>query len=202
MSSEEAEFAEFSALFERMIQRGEGLSRFLPLMLALAVEVDENGEPTDQTAGQREIVVDAANRRVVMIRSALGEFLNGEFSEKQGRSPASKSAVESMPRVVIGKDEVKGGSCPVCLEEWLEGDVAAEMPCKHRFHSKCVEEWLGRHATCPLCRYEMPVEEVEEEKKVGVWVGFAVSAGERRNEGEGDGGRSGGDSNSRDETEA
>ncbi|KAJ4915722.1 RING/U-box superfamily protein [Raphanus sativus] len=203
--SSEAEFAEFAALFERMIRRGEGLSRFLPLILALAAEADEDGEPTDQTAGHREFVIDPANRRVVMIRSALGEFLNGDdFSEKQGRSPASKSSVESMPRVVIGKEEERGGggggSCPVCLEEWSEGDVAAEMPCKHVFHSKCVEEWLGRHATCPLCRYEMPVEEVEGEKKVGVWIGFAVGSGERRNEG--DGGRRDGDSNSRDGTEA
>ncbi|KAL0723424.1 hypothetical protein Bca4012_038023 [Brassica carinata] len=200
--SSEADFAEFSALFERMIRRGDGLSQFLPLILALAGEAEEDGDSTDQTARHREIVIDdPVNRRVVMIRSALGGFLNGDFSEKQGRSPASKSSVESMPRVVIGKDEERGGSCPICLEEWSEGDVAAEMPCKHEFHSKCAEEWLGRHATCPLCRYEMPVEEVEEEKKVGVWIGFAVSAGERRNEEEG-GRRSDGDSNTRDEAEA
>ncbi|KAF8082962.1 hypothetical protein N665_0798s0001 [Sinapis alba] len=198
--SSETDFEEFSALFERMIRRGDGLSRFLPLILALADE--EEGESTDQTARQRGIVIDPVNRRVVMIRSALGDFLNGEFSEKQGRSPASKSSVESMPRVVIGKGEGRGGSCAICLEEWLEGDVAAEMPCKHEFHSKCAEEWLGRQATCPLCRYEMPVEEVEEEKKVGVWIGFSVSSGERRNEEEEDGGRSHGDSNTRDETEA
>ena len=202
MSSEAEDFAEFSALFERMIRRGEGLSRFLPLILALAGEADEDGESTDQTATHREIVIDPVNRRVVMIRSALGEFLNGDFSEKQGRSPASKSSVESLPRVVIGKDEERRGSCPICLEEWSEGDVAAEMPCKHRFHSKCVEEWLGRHATCPLCRYEMPVEEVEEEKKVGVWIGFSVGAGGRRNGEEDGGGRSEGGSNTRDETEA
>lgn len=196
MSSEAEDFAEFSALFERMIRRGEGLSRFLPLILALAGEADEDGESTDQTATHREIVIDPVNRRVVMIRSALGEFLNGDFSEKQGRSPASKSSVESLPRVVIGKDEERRGSCPICLDEWSEGDVAAEMPCKHRFHSKCVEEWLGRQATCPLCRYEMPVEEVEGEKKVGVWIGLSVSTGGRRD------GEDGGDSNPRDETEA
>ena len=202
MSSEAEDFAEFSALFERMIRRGEGLSRFLPLILALAGEADEDGESTDQTATHREIVIDPVNRRVVMIRSALGEFLNGDFSEKQGRSPASKSSVESLPRVVIGKDEERRGSCPICLDEWSEGDVAAEMPCKHRFHSKCVEEWLGRQATCPLCRYEMPVEEVEEEKKVGVWIGFSVGNGERRNGEEDGGGRSDVGSNIRDETEA
>lgn len=200
--SSETDFAEFSAMFERMIQGGEGLSRFLPVIFALAGEADEDEEPTDQTTRQSEIVIDPVNRSVVMIRSGPGldDFLNGE---KQGRSPASKSSVEDMPRVVIGEDKEKGGSCAICLEEWSEGDVAAEMPCKHKFHSRCVEEWLGIHATCPLCRYEMPVEEEEEGKKVGVWIGFSINGGERRNEE--DGGRrrqSSGDSNPRDETEA
>ncbi|CAH2037786.1 unnamed protein product [Thlaspi arvense] len=202
--SSETDFAEFSAMFERMIEGGEGLSRFLPVILALAGEADEDEESTDQTTGHREIVIDPVNRRVVMIRSALGpgDFFNGNVLGKQGRSPASKASVESMPRVVIGEDKERGGSCAICLEEWSEGDVAAEMPCKHKFHSKCVEEWLGVHATCPLCRYEMPVEQEQGEKKIGVWIGFSVNGGERRSAE--DGGRrrqSNGDSNPRDATE-
>ncbi|CAA7031179.1 unnamed protein product [Microthlaspi erraticum] len=200
----EADFAEFSAMFDRMFEGRQGLSRFLPLILALAGEADEDEETTGMTTRHREIVIDPVNRRVLMIGSALGlEDLLNDVSGKQGRSPASKSSVESMPRVVIGEGQEKEGSCPICLEEWSGGDVAAEMPCKHRFHSKCVEEWLGIHATCPLCRYEMPVDEEEKEKKIGVWIGFSVSGGERRS-GE-DGGRrrqSNGGSDTQDETEA
>ncbi|CAN8293598.1 unnamed protein product [Cochlearia groenlandica] len=197
--SSETEFAEFAAFFQRMIEGGDGLSRFLPVILALAGEADENQEEsTDQTTRRGEIVIDPVNRRVVMIRSVLGldDFLNDDVSGKKGRSPASKSSVESMPRVVIREDMEKGGNCAICLEEWSDGDVAAEMPCKHRFHSKCVEEWLGIQATCPLCRYEMPVDEEEGGKKVGILIGFSVNGGEIRSQ-------SGGvDSNPRDETEA
>lgn len=181
--SSETLFLALAAAFRRRIEEG-GL---LPLNFASAGEADEGEESTDRRRSVFE--------RVVVIRSPVGleDFLNG--SEKQGRSPASKSAVESLPRVVIGGDKEAGG-CPICLEEWSEGDVAAEMPCNHKFHYKCVEEWLGRHATCPLCRYEMPVEEVEEEKKVGVWIGLSLSTGVRRNE------DIGGDTNPPDETEA
>lgn len=200
----EAEFAEFSAMFDRMIEGGQFLSRFVPLILALAGEADEDEEQTGLTTRHREIVIDPVNRRVVMIGSPSGlDDLLNDLSGKQGRSPASKLSVESMPRVVIGEGQEKGGSCAICLEEWTGGDVAAEMPCKHRFHSKCVEEWLGIHATCPLCRYEMPVEEEEKEKKIGVLIGFSVNGGERRSgEDGGRGGQSNGGSDSRDETEA
>lgn len=75
-----------------------------------------------------------------------------------GRPPASRWAVEMMPRVTI----VEKGACVICLEEWLKGDMATELPCKHKYHFECVKKWLGIHATCPLCRYEMPLEGEEE----------------------------------------
>ncbi|EOA36716.1 hypothetical protein CARUB_v10012348mg [Capsella rubella] len=204
--SSENDFAEFSSMFERMVERGsDGLSRFLPVILAVAAaEAGEGGqESTDRTTRQAEIAIDPLNPRVVMIRSGPGleDFFSGV--EKQGRTPASKASVQSMPRVVIGEDnEMGGSSCAICLEEWCKGDVAAEMPCKHKFHSKCVEEWLGRHATCPMCRYEMPVEEVKREKKVGIWIGISINGSERRGEEDGGRGRQGDDSNPRDETES
>ncbi|KAL3631171.1 E3 ubiquitin-protein ligase mpsr1 [Castilleja foliolosa] len=61
------------------------------------------------------------------------------------------------------------------------------MPCHHRFCGGCIEKWLRAHGSCPVCRYEMPVEEDEKagneeggESRGGIWVGFAV--GIERNE--------------------
>lgn len=43
-------------------------------------------------------------------------------------------------------------SCAVCLAEFEEGDVLLQLPCRHAFHAECVESWLQRHVTCPICR--------------------------------------------------
>ena len=37
------------------------------------------------------------------------------------------------------------------------------MPCKHEFHSACIENWLRVRRSCPLCRFAMPLEEEEDE---------------------------------------
>jgi hypothetical protein len=41
-------------------------------------------------------------------------------------------------------------NCAICLES--VGMMALRLPCRHRFHHECIEEWLSRHASCPLCR--------------------------------------------------
>ncbi|KAJ6845747.1 E3 ubiquitin-protein ligase RING1-like [Iris pallida] len=73
---------------------------------------------------------------------------------RYGTPPAQKEAVEAMPTVEVGEKT----NCPVCLEEFEIGEEAREMPCRHRFHGGCIVPWLEMHSSCPLCRFQMPVD--------------------------------------------
>eukprot|EP00850_Spirogloea_muscicola_P000834 SM000003S11079 [mRNA] locus=s3:721968:723661:- [translate_table: standard] len=43
--------------------------------------------------------------------------------------------------------------CPVCLAELRPAEELTQLPeCAHAFHSPCIDSWLDREATCPLCR--------------------------------------------------
>ncbi|KAG4148189.1 hypothetical protein ERO13_D05G270820v2, partial [Gossypium hirsutum] len=59
-------------------------------------------------------------------------------------TPASRSSIER-------EDE-----CAICLEEFVEGEEVAWMPCGHGYHEGCIVKWLETNHICPLCRYEMP----------------------------------------------
>ena len=50
--------------------------------------------------------------------------------------------------------------CPVCLEEFVEGESLVELPtCLHAFHPACIETWLTRnHAACPVCRLHIELQ--------------------------------------------
>ncbi|MCL7044828.1 hypothetical protein MKW94_016499 [Papaver nudicaule] len=43
--------------------------------------------------------------------------------------------------------------CIVCLESLREGEICRSLPkCKHNFHADCVDSWLIRVPSCPMCR--------------------------------------------------
>ncbi|XP_056852108.1 E3 ubiquitin-protein ligase SIRP1-like [Raphanus sativus] len=73
---------------------------------------------------------------------------------RQGTPPARKEAVEALPTVKITEPSLQ---CSVCLDDFERGvDEAKEMPCKHKFHVKCIVPWLELHNSCPVCRFELP----------------------------------------------
>ncbi|KAF8664704.1 hypothetical protein HU200_054421 [Digitaria exilis] len=47
--------------------------------------------------------------------------------------------------------------CVICIVDYEDGDELGVMPCasRHRFHDKCLAEWLARSLSCPLCRHPL-----------------------------------------------
>lgn len=43
-------------------------------------------------------------------------------------------------------------SCSICLEDFEQGELLGILECEHRFHYTCIQEWLRRKNSCPLCR--------------------------------------------------
>jgi len=50
-----------------------------------------------------------------------------------------------------------GTECVICMVE-LEPEAARHVtaPCKHRFHRRCLEQWMDVKMECPTCRAPLP----------------------------------------------
>ncbi|OMO80633.1 Zinc finger, RING-type [Corchorus capsularis] len=74
-----------------------------------------------------------------------------------GEKGLSRSCIEKLPvhefhsnKLTRSKEE---SSCSICLQELKDGELARNLPrCGHIFHIKCIDEWLNRQGTCPMCR--------------------------------------------------
>ncbi|KAL5719210.1 hypothetical protein ACHQM5_012020 [Ranunculus cassubicifolius] len=68
-----------------------------------------------------------------------------------------ESVIESYPKTVLGESlrlaKSEDNICSICLSEYKPRETLRTIPdCKHCFHASCIDEWLHRNSTCPLCR--------------------------------------------------
>lgn len=70
-------------------------------------------------------------------------------------------SVEKIPKIVITDDNNVDDSgdrvsCSVCLQDFQIGETVRSLPhCHHMFHLPCIDTWLVRHGSCPLCRRDL-----------------------------------------------
>ena len=45
--------------------------------------------------------------------------------------------------------------CTICLEHFNENELLYELSCNHSYHKECIDDWLSKKNTCPLCRLNL-----------------------------------------------
>ncbi|XP_051131167.1 E3 ubiquitin-protein ligase ATL42-like [Andrographis paniculata] len=78
-------------------------------------------------------------------------------------SGVDKTVVESLPffRFSSLRGSRDGLECAVCLAKFEDVEVLRLLPkCKHAFHIDCIDQWLEKHSTCPLCRHKVTAEDL------------------------------------------
>ncbi|GER44609.1 RING/U-box superfamily protein [Striga asiatica] len=169
---------------------------FFPFILGLTAAGPSQETPDPTGPRGRVVLIDLLTQTMAVVEANAGAVFGDLFPGKTGPKPASKSAIESLPRVEIGTAQIDGEEepCAVCLEELKCGDLAKEMPCRHRFHGGCLEKWLRINGCCPVCRHELPAggedDDVEgksrgERGEREIWVRFSFG-GLRNRENQGD----------------
>eukprot|EP00798_Chlamydomonas_sp_ICE-L_P016575 gene16575-22808_t len=57
-------------------------------------------------------------------------------------------------------DDYEEDTCSVCIMEYGSGDQLRQLPCCHYFHKDCIDMWMQRNASCPICRHVLVEEHV------------------------------------------
>ncbi|KAL2551227.1 NEP1-interacting protein 1 [Forsythia ovata] len=101
------------------------------------------------------------------VQSQMGAVETSTFEEipnifdTGGAKGLAGDTVEKIPKIAISKDENVDASgervsCSVCLQDFQVGEIVRRLPqCHHMFHLPCIDTWLLRHGSCPLCRRDL-----------------------------------------------
>ena len=78
-------------------------------------------------------------------------------------NPTDTAILNNLPETVIedaSKLDVEKKNCVICLEDFKNGDKATVLPCIHMFHSNCLQEWLKTQNSCPICKFKLTTENI------------------------------------------
>ncbi len=79
----------------------------------------------------------------------------------------SSASLDSMSEDIASDQQSIDDNCIICLSPFQNGDRLRVLPCKHRFHTSCIDKWLsgsfsydGCHTgVCPTCKTLPTVED-------------------------------------------
>jgi hypothetical protein len=82
-------------------------------------------------------------------RSTINELPTRKFVV-----PEQKNTDESKQSEVNGSDDNQK-SCCICMEDFKDAEDVRTLPCLHIFHTNCIDSWLVKSRTCPICKFDI-----------------------------------------------
>lgn len=132
--------------------------------LALNTSLERGGSGGDADVDSYLAVQD--DMYTVEYDTLFGQFIESENALK-GSPPAARSVVENLPFVTVTMEELQKDDvvCAICKENILLEEKVKKLPCCHYYHGECIEPWLGIRNSCPVCRFELPTDDPDYERR-------------------------------------
>ncbi|XP_028796750.1 NEP1-interacting protein-like 2 [Neltuma alba] len=80
-----------------------------------------------------------------------------DIYDMRGAPGLSQKLIQSLPLHQFNSTTMPSlyneSCCSICFQEFEDGDVIRMLPkCDHMFHFHCIDKWLIRQGSCPMCR--------------------------------------------------
>ncbi|KAK6184895.1 hypothetical protein SNE40_007254 [Patella caerulea] len=94
-------------------------------------------------------LIDIMFQNVIMQMLAVHPELMGD----QAPPPVPQDVIEGLPIVLTTQLQIDQElSCPICLCPCQLNESLTRLCCQHLYHPLCIQAWLTKSGTCPVCR--------------------------------------------------
>ncbi|CAI5498940.1 unnamed protein product [Closterium sp. Naga37s-1] len=81
-----------------------------------------------------------------------GEGEGDAHGDRSGDAGRGLDCSGGVGRKVVRTESGEEDPCTICFDGFKRGDQLRVLPCQHRFHTACIDEWLMKKPLCPLCK--------------------------------------------------
>jgi len=174
----------FIELLENGVERPDFGHEIPPTQAAM------EGRPLDSNAGIRNFL--DVLRMIDMnggMQAALSGTLENQFNQffmswdqithlisendpnRYGSPPTAENVIQNLSKEILTAARAKTlRDCAVCQELFSESDEVHTLTddaqlCPHAYHCECIVPWLKEHNSCPVCRFELPTDDPDYERR-------------------------------------
>ncbi|GMI74076.1 hypothetical protein HRI_001076900 [Hibiscus trionum] len=95
----------------------------------------------------------ASRTRRLMFQAESRIDLEQPEPQIRGVEPVVVAAIPTVKFSPEAFGSMEDAQCSICLGEYEEKEILRIMPkCGHNFHLTCIDVWLRKQSTCPVCR--------------------------------------------------
>jgi len=84
-----------------------------------------------------------------------------EAATTPSTTPPNSTTTTAEVEPLISENVDDSRVCIICLDVYVPGERIRLLPCVHRFHVDCIDQWLKKHTTCPLCKLDLITQEFQ-----------------------------------------
>ena len=107
-----------------------------------------NGQSCPRCQHRQAVALQDVPQVTISIADAVERALNGEEQEQ----PSNNVAVIPEYKAEATLDD----ECAICFDKIKKNQKFRALPCsevkQHCFHTRCIDQWLQRNNSCPVCR--------------------------------------------------
>ena len=82
---------------------------------------------------------------------------NRVFASFLSGSVTRNTVVRTYDETTVSNIKKENPMCSICLTDITLNEK--KLSCKHKYHERCINKWLEKKSTCPICRKEVGSEE-------------------------------------------
>ncbi|KAL1299512.1 hypothetical protein HN51_044056 [Arachis hypogaea] len=101
---------------------------------------------------------DTPNHHIILLEALIQRDIQNSsvVVDDKERGQKLRASNKLPPLVSYGMHDTtksRCDECAICLEDFEDGQCCQVFPvCKHMYHSNCIDNWLQKNVTCPICR--------------------------------------------------
>ncbi|HYE72373.1 MAG TPA: RING-H2 finger protein, partial [Blastocatellia bacterium] len=104
-------------------------------------------------------------RQLSLVMRSLRHFADNDFLSDVNRNrdgarapsgPLSEDEIAAIAAFKLNAQDTASESgdkdvCVICQDDFQANDLVKRLNCRHMFHAQCIDAWLERSSSCPIC---------------------------------------------------